>query len=156
LQAENIIQCKPGTEYERFIWGRDEAATNADMGLYYDFLVDQKGFPYNCPLLDKEQGQFFTSQKGTGKGAWDFLHKQSNQPQFHGCGLQKHAEPCGSKPLYQIVEEFAEDKEKWLDVFVPTLEKMLRNGYGDGQLRDNGGINELQVTGSAGEYWQKI
>merc|ERR1712151_795421 len=156
LQAQNIIQCKPGTEYERFIWGRDEAATNADMSLYYDFLVDQKGFPYNCPLLDKEQGEVFTSQKGTGKGSWDFLHKQSNQPQFHGCGLQKHMEPCGSTPLYQIVEEFAEDKEKWLAVFVPTLEKMLRNGYADGQLRDNGGINGLQVTGSAGEYSQKI
>merc|ERR1712048_796023 len=156
LRAKGIGQCKPGTDYPRFIWGRDEAATHADMGMYYDFLVDKDGFPYNCPLLDKETGEAFR-ENGGGKGSWDYLHKVANTNVGHGCGLQQHAEPCGATPLYQIVEEFAEDKEKWLEVFVPTLEKMLRNGYGDGELRDNGGVNDLRVTGGVGNfYWMKI
>jgi len=158
LQAKGINQCKPGTETWRFIWGRDEAATNADMGMYYDFLTDSDGFPYGCSKLDRENNERFRCAAGNDgfcQGSWDYLHKKTNQPIDHGCGLQKHAEPCGSTPLYQIVEEFAEDKKKWLDVFVPTMEKMLRNGYGDGELRNNGGVNGLLVTGKAGEYWMK-
>jgi len=157
LAAQGINQCKPGTEYWRFIWGRDEAAANADMGMYYDFLIDEDGFPYNCPLLDKEEGEYFSVPEGAGKGGWNYMKMKTNANVGHGCGKQEHAEPCGSTPLYQLVEEFAEDKEKWLEVFVPTLEKMLRNGYGDGELRDNGGVNHLRVTGGVGNfYWMKI
>merc|ERR1712176_1066288 len=38
LEAQHISQCKPGTDYPRFVWGRDVAATHADMGMYFDFL----------------------------------------------------------------------------------------------------------------------
>lgn len=34
----------------------------------------------------------------------------------------------------QIVEEFADDEQAWLDMFVPTLEKMLQNGYNATEL----------------------
>ena len=38
--------------------------------------------------------------------------------------------------LSDIVEEFADDAEGWMEVFVPTLEKMLANGYSDDDLVD--------------------
>jgi len=109
--------CKPGAEFWRFIYGRDEAGTHADMGMYYDFKVDQDGFPYGCKDLDN--------------GGTAYLKRVTNQNTDHGCGFQRHAEPAGSTPLYKIVEEFADDKDAWLKVFVPTLEKMLSNGYSD-------------------------
>ena len=37
--------------------------------------------------------------------------------------------PKGSTPLYKIFEEYAADNQKWIDDFIPTLEKMLANGY---------------------------
>jgi len=112
------------------------------------------GFPYNCPLLDKETGEPFAYDGIRGKGNWDYLHKRSNDNCDHGCGLQQHAEPCGSTPLYQLVEKFAEDKNEWLKVFVPTLEKMLRNGYGEEELNNNGGVIGLKMMGEAGQrYW---
>jgi len=109
--------CKPGAEFWRFIYARDEAGTHADMGMYYDFKVDQDGFPYGCKDLDN--------------GGTAYLKRVTNQNTDHGCGFQRHAEPAGSTPLYKIVEEFADDKDAWLKVFVPTLEKMLSNGYSD-------------------------
>ena len=45
------------------------------------------------------------------------------------CGYNTLQSPEGSTPLHEIFEEYAEDQQKWLDEFVPTLEKMLNNGY---------------------------
>ena len=40
----------------------------------------------------------------------------------------------GSKPLHQIVEEYAHDLNVWIADFIPTMEKMMSNGYADGDL----------------------
>ena len=37
--------------------------------------------------------------------------------------------PEGTTPLHQVFEEYAQDQDKWLNDFVPTMEKMLSNGY---------------------------
>ena len=50
------------------------------------------------------------------------------------CGLNELEYPPGSTPLHQIFEEYASNQQQWLDDFVPTLEKMLANGYGGNEL----------------------
>ena len=44
--------------------------------------------------------------------------------------------PDGSTPLHAIFDEYAADQQKWVNDFVPTLEKMLSNGYKEGELVD--------------------
>ena len=51
------------------------------------------------------------------------------------CPFQKLAEPTGSTPLHQIVEEFADNATIWLESFIPTFEKMLANGYSESALQ---------------------
>ena len=48
--------------------------------------------------------------------------------------MNKIEEPLGSKPLHQIVEEYAHDLNVWIADFIPTMEKMMSNGYDDGDL----------------------
>jgi len=33
------------------------------------------------------------------------------------------------KMMYEIVEQYADDQNIWIDDFIPSLEKMLANGY---------------------------
>ena len=70
--------------------------------------------------------------------AWEYTW--SADPNNHwrkadpNCGLNRLEYPPGSTPLHQIFEEYASNQQKWLDDFVPTLEKMLANGYGGNEL----------------------
>jgi len=122
------MACRPDSERWRFVWGRDETGSNADMGLYYDFKVDEDGFPYGCDDLDKAPWRY-RGKRGIGNNG--YLKARTNLNVDHGCELQKHAEPASSTPLHKIVEEFADDKVAWLKEFVPTFEKMISNGYSD-------------------------
>ena len=45
----NLLQ---GNEQMNFIFGRDEMAINADIGLYLDFNVTEDGIPYGCGNLE--------------------------------------------------------------------------------------------------------
>ena len=70
------------------------------------------------------------------------LHRWSAAPDANNhwqkadpnCGLNVLEYPPGSTPLHQIFEEYASNQQQWLDDFVPTLEKMLANGYGGNEL----------------------
>ena len=42
--------------------------------------------------------------------------------------------PPGSTPLHEIFEEYGTDQQAWVNDYVPTFEKMLANGYQDGEL----------------------
>ena len=44
--------------------------------------------------------------------------------------------PDGSTPLHSIFDEYASDQQKWVNDFVPTLAKMLSNGYKEDELVD--------------------
>ena len=55
-------------------------------------------------------------------------HWERADPQ---CELNTLEYPAGSTPLHQVFEEFAAENQKWVDEFVPALEKMLSNGYTD-------------------------
>ena len=84
-------------------------ALPVDVGLYLDFNVTDDGTPKGCP---GGFGRFADAQ----------------------CDVNKLEEPLGTKPLHQIVEEYAKDQHAWMTDFVPTMEKMMSNGYDNGEL----------------------
>eukprot|EP00929_Paragymnodinium_shiwhaense_P093290 TRINITY_DN5343_c0_g1_i10.p1 TRINITY_DN5343_c0_g1~~TRINITY_DN5343_c0_g1_i10.p1 ORF type:complete len:402 (+),score=65.26 TRINITY_DN5343_c0_g1_i10:141-1208(+) len=122
LAAEDD-DARAGCEFWKFLWGRDHAMLNTDMGLYLDFQVDQHGLPTGCPGL------------GPGKFDLDSIKAANGWGEgWQECGPQRHAEPPGSEPLYKHVEEFATNQQSWIDAFIPTMEKYLENGYQAGDL----------------------
>ena len=61
--------------------------------------------------------------KGFGNKPWKRVKADPN------CAFNMIQEPAGSNPLYQYFEEFASSQDAFMEAFVPTLEKMLANGY---------------------------
>ena len=53
------------------------------------------------------------------------------------CPKNNLAIPEGSTPVHQVFEEYAKDQDKWVQDFLPTYQKMLANGYSDGELQDS-------------------
>jgi len=127
-------ECRPECQQWKFVMGLDETALPSEMGFYYDFQVDGNGMPSGCPgfkdfNLDKWGGWL---NEGAGPGlknyhlTWSRIDGQKAEPQ---CPLNR--EKVGSsKPLYEIVEEFANDQPKFIRAFMHALELMLENGYG--------------------------
>jgi len=112
-----------GCERYNFIVGRDEVALNCDIGLYLDFNVDERGIPSGCTGLE----HFNSSVGNPCQIVWSSLPGQGTvEPQ---CSKQSYAEPPGSQPIYQIMEEYANDQTTWIDDYIPAHEKMVRNGY---------------------------
>eukprot|EP00927_Polykrikos_kofoidii_P006881 TRINITY_DN127_c0_g1_i1.p1 TRINITY_DN127_c0_g1~~TRINITY_DN127_c0_g1_i1.p1 ORF type:complete len:558 (-),score=91.90 TRINITY_DN127_c0_g1_i1:217-1890(-) len=120
-----------GCEKWLFLFGRDHAMLNTDMGLYLDFDVEEHGYPRNCPGLETFTESNVARKNRTGPeigpAAW---HRWAWQE----CPKQRFAEPPTGKPLYEYVELFAANQTAWLDTFVPAMEKYLENGYAPGQL----------------------
>ena len=88
-------------------------AIPTDVGLYLDFNVTEDGTPFGCP-----------------GGINKFKDAK--------CNVNTLEEPLGAKPLHQIVEEYAKDQDGWMADFVPTMEKMMSNGYDKSELIDSG------------------
>ena len=72
-----------------------------------------------------------------------FVQKNPKRPKkdFEEVGVEcpknTLAIPEGSTPVYQVFEEYAQDQDKWVQDFLPTYQKMLANGYADGDLEDS-------------------
>ena len=99
-----------------------ETSLSAEMGFYYKFETDpETGMPSGCPNFEDEK--FRTGKK---------------RAAINDCELQDYA-PEGVA-LNVIVDEFADDQQAWMEVFVPTLEKMLTNGYQDDDLINGPGF----------------
>jgi hypothetical protein len=113
-----------GCEQYRIVMNRDEMAMNCEMGLYRDFEVTD-GVIHGCPGLEV----FNTSMHvNDGLPIWSQMPGQKGR-QSPECKLQELAEPAGAQPLHKIIEEFAADQTTWINDFIPTMEKMMRNGY---------------------------
>ena len=52
------------------------------------------------------------------------------------CPFNTLSIPDGSTPLNEVFDEYAANQQKWVEDFVPTFEKMLSNGYEEGELLD--------------------
>jgi len=127
LQADDDVE--RGCEKFKFLFERDHAFLNTDMGLYLDFNVDEHGFPQNCAGLET-----FTSSRVLNRQRGDdipFIQGGSKRFRWadQECPKQYHAEPLGARPLYEYVEEFARNQTAWLDAFIPAMEKYLGSGY---------------------------
>ena len=115
IQPEEGMYCQPSC-MKRI--QNDETALQAEVGFYRHFLVNETtGRPYGCPGFDDDV-------------KWMTDQKFSARPY---CDLERYA-PEG-EPLYQIVEQMADDQQLWMDEFVPSLEKMLDNGYQSQELQ---------------------
>ena len=113
-----------GCEQFRIIFGRDEMAMNCEMGLYKDFEVTD-GVIHGCEGLEHFNASMALND---GEAVWSMAPgKEGRQEPL--CKLQTLEEPTGSQPLHKIIEEFAADQSSWVNQFIPTMEKMMRNGY---------------------------
>jgi len=89
---------------------RMETATASDMGLVFDFEFDEEtGMPSGCPGFDDDPN-------------WKKGKMTTVEPR------------CKPAPTAGIVEELAEDVEKWKILFLKAMTKMVQNGYQDGEL----------------------
>lgn len=109
LQAD--MYCQPQCVfYQR----NGETAMSAETGFYRKFKTDPvNGMPYGCPSFDDDP-------------KWLAGKRRTIVPD---CDMEDYA-PEG-EPLFEIVEEFADDQQSWINTFVPSLEKMVENGYTD-------------------------
>ena len=113
-----------GCERFRIVMNRDEMAMNCEMGLYRDFEVTD-GVIHGCVGLEVFNESMPIND---GEPIWSKLPGQKGRAE-PDCKLQELAEPAGSQPLHKIMEEFAADQTTWVNAFIPTMEKMMRNGY---------------------------
>jgi len=113
-----------GCEKFKLIPGADEIALNCEMGLYREFEVTD-GVIHGCRGLEVFN---VSMSERNGKTVWSKV-PGSNVKMQPECNLQQLAEPAGSQPLYQIMEEFATDQTAWINEFFGAYEKMMRNGY---------------------------
>merc|ERR1711892_539974 len=102
---------------------KDEAFTNADMGLMFDFRYDAENHKFSgCPGFDNAEDKDFT------------VGKIFEKPD---CPYNKMLSEEGT-PIHAYVEEYADNQELWAEDFGSTFKRMLRNGYGD-----QGNLNAL-------------
>jgi len=134
-----------GCEAFRFSNGFDEMMIPAEIGLYYNFSVDAGKIPYGCPgfasfsLENFKKGYHLT---------WSRIDGQKADPQ---CAKNAFKD-SGDLPLHEIIEQFADDQDKFLADFVPAMEKMLSNGYTAGALLQ-GPDQFAEVTCSNIQFW---
>merc|ERR1712203_269473 len=112
-----------GCEAYRRTVGQVEIALNCEMGMYLDFKSGRDGVLHGCVGLEHFNASM---QSDTKKSILSRDGVNVGQPL---CGKQMLEEPAGSTPLYQVMEEYAENQTAWIDDYIPTMEKMMRNGY---------------------------
>jgi len=91
-------------------WKQEISMLHPDMGLYYNFNVDQNGRPTNCA--------------GLGKISWlNNEEKYSDQVQ------------CPKSNHHHLVDTYANHIQTWIDDFMVVYNKMLENGVDPRNLR---------------------
>ena len=72
--------------------------------------------------------EFFYLESPT---VWSKIGWKLSQPE---CPKQSLEEPAGSGPLFQVLEEYADNQSSWINDFVGSFVKMQENGYGPNDL----------------------
>jgi len=93
-------------------------AFNYEMNFYHDFTVDENNRPRGCPGLNTNMRNMTKMQ----------------ETELLKCGRTTYA-PEG-ETTSSIVDLFADDHDLWAEQFLNAWEKMIGNGYTDGELVD--------------------
>ena len=141
---------KEGANCEKWVFnfGKDEMAMSAEVGLYFNFEVDEDGIPFGggCTGLEYftqtnwfKKTKFTTSVKPNGPVNEEKPWKDVDKFDYVGvvCPKNPLAIPEGSTPVSQVMEEYAQDQDKWVQDFLSAYQKMLSNGYSAGELQDS-------------------
>eukprot|EP00928_Gymnodinium_smaydae_P059961 TRINITY_DN4346_c0_g2_i1.p1 TRINITY_DN4346_c0_g2~~TRINITY_DN4346_c0_g2_i1.p1 ORF type:complete len:1442 (-),score=139.16 TRINITY_DN4346_c0_g2_i1:48-4373(-) len=112
--------CRKGCERNLSPTGLHEMMLLSDHAMAVEWESDEKGRPVGCPNFDEFRGG----------------HNHRRRRGLKPCPQQSLAYPEDSAPMGQVVEEYADDGQWFVENFYPTLEKMLTNGYGAGELQD--------------------
>ena len=106
--------CKPEcVEYRR----NDETALSSDVGFYLKFQVSKEGRPMGC--------DGFTE---------DWVKGNDRITSRITCPKEDYA-PEGV-PLYQLVDQQADDQNEFMKAYIDAHEKMINNGYNANDLMD--------------------
>jgi len=111
-----------GCERFRGISGMGQNMISAEIGLFYNFSIDEHKIPTGCPGFENFNTANFIADWGT----------RVAKP---ACPRSTFAD-AQDIPVSQIVELYADNQAQWLSDFIPTLEKMLRNGHAASDLID--------------------
>ena len=112
--------CNPATDRHNCAMPRfmQSSYLNVDMGLFLKFNTDStSGRPTGC--------------SGLNNAKW--LQNKRRVSDLHGCPLNDAMDADGSK-MHEIVEEFANDNQLWVNEFTAVFQKMQENGYDSGDL----------------------
>jgi len=142
--------CTEAEEVWRFVSGADETMLSSDMGLYLDFDTDQNGIPFGCEGFEdfnmEKWGRTSTGALENKRFTWTRVNGMKAEPK---CGLNKMpGKGPGTMAMHEIVEEYADNQDKWLADFIPALEKVLSNGYSDTALTQapSSGMNDVDCA----------
>jgi len=134
--TRNDIDDVLGCEKYRFSFGADEMMMNAEAGLYFKF-DEENGIPKNCEGLDH-----FNMDNWMKKGGKADTIRRA----YHmNCPLNDRSLPDDDKPVSEIIADYADSQDLWVNDFIGAFEKMMRNGYQDGDLTDAPGTWENVV-----------
>ena len=96
-----------------------ETALAVDIGLYQKFETDpETGKPFGCPGFDT-----------------DWMSGRSRRSKVTKCEKEDYA-PEG-ETLFSIMDDYADNAQKWMDDFFVVLDKMSSNGYNGNELNVN-------------------
>ena len=104
------MQCQPWCQK---LLPNGESAMSVDLGLYQKFDNDpETGKPIGCPGFDDK---WVNGNRKTSKET--------------RCPMEDYA-PEG-EALSDIIEDYADNAQKWMDDFFVVLDKMSANGYNE-------------------------
>ena len=99
---------------------QDETAIPSDVGFYHKFDFDpETGRPSGCPGYESDEWK-------------NDIHHKIVYPK---CDKEDYA-PEG-EALYSIVDDYADNQQKWMEDFIDVLVKMMATGYTDSDLTDS-------------------
>eukprot|EP00403_Amphidinium_massartii_P007978 CAMPEP_0178416952 /NCGR_PEP_ID=MMETSP0689_2-20121128/24328_1 /TAXON_ID=160604 /ORGANISM="Amphidinium massartii, Strain CS-259" /LENGTH=646 /DNA_ID=CAMNT_0020038311 /DNA_START=57 /DNA_END=1997 /DNA_ORIENTATION=- len=118
---------------------KDETMIGTDMAMIYEFDSDpETGFVSGCPGLDPVSWQKDNIVHQAINGGMSVeMEKRINfyntEPNCPKNSLKD--EGANAKTMSELVEYYADHQNEWADDFNTAWEKMLSNGYSDGELR---------------------
>ena len=97
---------------------------NCEIGLLFDFDVDENGIPSGCPGFEH-----FSADVGN-PCQIDWAKDPTMGQRGHAnCAKHRNLEPPGSTPVSKIMENYSNSQTAWINDYIKEHEKRKRNGY---------------------------